>query len=181
MEDKDIIQLYFERNEKAISETDKKYGLLCRKIATNILYNEQDSDECVNSSYFKLWNVIPPQNPTSLCAYLCAIVRNTAMTVLKKRSSAGRSEQLSELLEIIPDTRDTEKEYDERQTTRLINEYLRATSRKNRDIFVLRYYCNMSVADISRALKINEITIRTRLSRIRQSLRKFLRENGYDI
>lgn len=181
MEDKDIIQLYFDRNEQAISETDSKYGKLCRKMATNILYNEQDSEECVNSSYLKLWNAIPPQNPDSLCAYLCAIIRNTAMTVLKKRSAYGKSEQMTELMEIIPDRQDIEKEYDEKQTARLINEYLKTAPRKSRDVFVLRYYCNMSIAEVAGSLKMNEITVRTRLSRIRQSLRKFLKENGYDI
>ena len=79
MDDKRIIELFFERKESAVKEISVKYGRLCRKIAFEILRNEQDTEECISTAYVKLWNNIPPKNPESLKGYLCAVVRNTAL------------------------------------------------------------------------------------------------------
>ena len=81
MEDSLIVDLYFERNEQAIAETQNKYGRLCTKIAAGILKRYEDAEEAVSSSYMKLWNAIPPKRPESLCGYLCRIVRNTALNI----------------------------------------------------------------------------------------------------
>ena len=89
MEDSLIVDLYFERNEQAIAETQNKYGRLCTKIAAGILKRYEDAEEAVSSSYIKLWNAIPPKRPESLCGYLCRIVRNTALNIcdsMKRRS-----------------------------------------------------------------------------------------------
>ena len=87
MEDKTIIQLFFERSETAIEETAAKYGKLCYTIAYNILYNEEDSEECVNDTYMKAWEVIPPQIPEKLAAFLGKITRNLAISKYRHNTS----------------------------------------------------------------------------------------------
>ena len=86
MKDEEIIRLYFGREEKAIAETENKYGKLCRKIAFGILGNNEDTDEAINSVYIKLWEAIPPKEPESLCGYVCRIARNVSLTMYKKNS-----------------------------------------------------------------------------------------------
>ena len=86
MTDNEIIELFFSRSERAISETGAKYGRLCRKVSYNILVNEEDMEECINSAYQKLWETIPPRKPESLCGYLCKIVRNLAINIRRKTS-----------------------------------------------------------------------------------------------
>ncbi len=86
MDDLSIIELFFQRSEKAITEIKLKYNSLCMKIANSILLNYEDSEECLNTSYLKIWNAVPPKRPDSLCGYLCRIVRNTALTLYKATS-----------------------------------------------------------------------------------------------
>ena len=177
MEDKKIIALYFERSEQAISETRAKYGRLCMKIACAILHNEQDAEECISTSYMKLWNTIPPTNPDTLRGYLCAIVRNTALT-LYTRLTRYRCEELEE---DIPDNSSVEALYDSHQLGILINEYIGTLNQKNRGIFVSRYYFNMSIAETAQGLGMTESAVKTRLSRIRAGLREFLEERGVEV
>ena len=106
MQDLEIIELYFERNERAIKETDDKYGKLCHRIANNILQDAQDAEECVNDAYIGVWNAIPPTRPQHLMSFLCKITRNLSLKRLeamtrKKRSATVVS--LEELAEILPD------------------------------------------------------------------------------
>lgn len=181
MDDKKIIELFFQRSEQALSETQTKYGKLCSGIAYGILTNAQDAEECVSSSYVKLWNAIPPKRPESLCGYLCMIVRNTALTAFSRISRRSYEEQYDELAEIIPDNQTVESRFEGTQLGEYLNEFLGGTSKKSRQIFVSRYYFNMSVADIARGLSMSESAVKTRLSRIRADLRKFLCERGVEV
>ena len=181
MDDKCIIELFNTRSEQALSEVQTKYGNLCGKIAYNILNNYEDAEECVIESYVKLWNSIPPKEPTSLCGYLCRIVRNTAITVYKKLSRHIYDEQFDELAEILPSTYDTERSFDLIQTADYINEYLLHTTRKKRIVFVARYYYNMSINDIAVNTGISDSAVKSILMRTRRSLRAFLTERGVDI
>ena len=181
MEDSLIIDLFFDRSEQAIAETQNKYGRLCAKIASGILVRPEDAEEAVSSSYLKLWNAIPPKRPESLCGYLCTIVRNTALNAyssLKRRSC----EQLyGELAEVIPDSVTSDERLDSREVSDHLNQFLRKSSKKNRDIFVGRYYYNMSIRDIAQSMGMTETAVKTRLSRIRAGLKSFLEENGINV
>ena len=120
MEDSLIVDLYFERNEQAIAETQNKYGRLCTKIAAGILKRYEDAEEAVSSSYMKLWNAIPPKRPESLCGYLCRIVRNTALNICDSIKRRSCEELYGELAEVIPDTAAVEERADCRGTSTII-------------------------------------------------------------
>lgn len=181
MEDNKIIELFFSRSEQALAETQAKYGRLCSNIAYGILGNSEDTEECVSSSYMKLWNAIPPKRPASLCGYLCMTVRNTALTAFDKLRRRSYEEQYDELAEIIPDNSTVESRFDSSQLGAWINEFLDKQSRKSREVFVSRYYFNMSVSGIARGLGMTESAVKTRLSRTRAGLRDFLKERGVEV
>lgn len=180
MDDKKIIDLFFSRSEQAISETDIKYGRLCKKISIGILHNEEDSDECINSSYQKLWDSIPPKKPESLCAYLCATVRNAALNICRANNRRS-ADYYDGLEEVIPDNRTIEEAMDSKETARLINEFLGKTSTNNRRVFVARYYFGMSVRQVANGYNMSETAVKSRLSRVRKKLQKYLMERGVKI
>ena len=181
MDDKNIIELFFARSEQALAETSTKYGRLCSNIANGILSNNEDAEECVSTSYVKLWNAIPPKRPESLCGYLCMIVRNTALTAFNRISRRSYEEQYDELAEIIPDTNTVESRFDSNQLGEYINGYLGTIGRKSREVFVSRYYFNMTISEIASGLGISESAVKTRLSRTRAGLRKYLNERGVEV
>ena len=181
MEDKKIIELFFSRSEQALAETETKYGRLCSNIAYGLLANTEDAEECVSTSYMKLWNAIPPKRPESLCGYLCTIVRNTALTVYDKLRRRSYEEQYDELAEIIPDDATVESRFDSSQLGGWINEFLAKTSKKSREVFVSRYYFNMSVAERAKGLGMSESAVKTRLARTRAALREFLHERSVEV
>ena len=126
MEDHNIVDLYWFRDENAISETDKKYGSYCNTIANNILYNLEDSKECVNDTYLKTWNSIPPTRPKILKAFLGKITRNLALNIYKSKNCQKRKGDvplvLDELKECIPSQNDIDTEMEEKYLTKYINE-----------------------------------------------------------
>lgn len=178
MEDNQIIELYFRRSEQAIAETQSKYGRLCSRIAAGILTRPEDAEEAVSSSYMKLWNAIPPKRPASLCGYLCAIVRNTALNLYDSLRRRSCEELYGELADIIPDRVTAEEEFSSREIAVYLNAFLRGCSKKNRDIFTGRYYFNMSVRDIAEGMGMTESAVKTRLSRTRAVLKQYLIEKG---
>lgn len=180
MDDKQIIGLFFSRQEEAIRETAEKYGRLCRKVSYNILHNEQDTDECVNTSYQKLWDSVPPKNPSSLCGYLCAIVRNTALNICRRENRRGEG-FYEDLSEVLPDSNTVEAAYDSKQIAVLINEFLAGIGKKNRQVFTARYYLGMSVKSICEGFDMSENAVKSRLSRVRSELRTYLMERGIDV
>ncbi len=181
MEDNAIIDLFFERSEKALEETGKKYGTLCARIAEGILEKPEDAEEAVSSSYMKLWNAIPPKRPNSLRGYLCSIVRNTALNTYDSIRRRPQEELYGELSEIIPDSRTVESNFDSGRISEYINEYLEKAGAKNRSVFVARYYFNMSVADIAGGTGLTQSAVKARLLRIRAGLRDYLKERGVDV
>lgn len=181
MQDNSIIELFFARSEQGITELQKKYGKLCAQIAYNILSNSEDADEAVNIAYERIWNAIPPTKPESLCGYLCTTVRNSALNLFDKLKRRSCDEFYDELGEIIPDRATVESNYDSRQISVYINEFLAKSPKKSRQIFVARYYYNMSIEAISNAVGMNRSTVKSRLSRTRSGLKKYLTERGVDI
>lgn len=180
MEDNQIIEMYFSRNEQAIAETQRKYGRLCAKIAGGILTCREDAEEAVNSSYIKLWNAIPPKRPTSLCGYLCAIVRNTALNLYSALRRRSCEELYGELAEVIPDSVSVEERSSGREIAEYLNKFLHGCNKKNRDIFTGRYYFNMSMKDIAEGMGMTETAVKTRLSRTRAQLKEYLAANGVE-
>ncbi len=177
-----IIEKFFARDEKAIDDMNRKYGDLCRCISYNILKNNSDTEECINSSYLSLWNAIPPTRPKSLKAYLCEVVRNTAFAILKSRNRTGHQQiYFMELAEILPATESPESELDCKTLIRYINKFLASRKELDRKIFVMRYYYNLSVKDIGARLGVKEATVKTKLHRAREELRSFLRSKDYNV
>lgn len=182
MEDTLILELFRNRDERAIAELKKKYDKLCEYVAGNILSVREDAEECVNSAYFDVWNNIPPAAPDDLKTYLCRIVKNKAIDRLKYNSAEKRNPQLTvsldELAECIPAK--AEEELSAAQLAETISRFLRMQDEKHRKVFVRRYWYGDSVGRIAELLGMNEKTVATYLFRTREKLRVYLRKEGYD-
>ena len=152
MKDTDIIELYNKRDETAIKETETKYGRLLNKIAYEILDSSEDSEECVNTTYLKTWNAIPPTVPQSLRAFICRIVRNTALSLLQKLGKRKKEDIYYELQDVIMDDNTTEMKAEAKELTTLINGFLALQKKRNRQLFVLRYYflCFLNKLQVAR-------------------------------
>ncbi len=186
MDDKSIIELYFARDEAAIEKTAEKYSALCRKLAHNILGNNSDTDECVNDTYIKVWNSIPPAKPESLKAYVASIARNMSFDILRKRNAKKRSDSqgtiaLDELAECVSGGDSPETELFRKALSEDIDRFLDTLAQKNCDIFVLRYWYAYSVKEIAEKLRMSETTVSVILLRSRKKLKKYLIERGYDL
>ncbi len=183
MEEKQLIQLLFERNEKAIAQMTSQYGELCRAIAFKILENNEDSEEALNDTWLKVWSTVPPQKPESLKAYILAIVRNISLDIYRKKLSFKRKGErmsiaLDEVSELLPSESNTEKIVESKEILSLINSFLAAQPKKKRIIFVRRYFYFDSISEISKRLGLSESYITVNLTRMRKSLAKILEREG---
>lgn len=184
MEDEQIIELYFARSERAISETDIKFGRYCTVIAYNILHNNEDSEECKNDTYMKAWNAIPPKKPDNLRAFLGRIARNIALNMYehmhrKKRDVNSTEAILDELSECIPDPNTDAERISESMVLRdSINAFLGTLSEDNRRIFVRRYWYSSSIEDIARDYGFSLSKVKTSLMRTRKNLKEHLESEG---
>lgn len=182
MDDSRVIELFLERSEKAISELSSKYGGVCMKIAQNVLNNYQDAEECVNDTYFGVWNTIPPQKPDSLLAYVCRIVRNISVNRYKYNSRQKRNGTydvcINELEECISSNDTAEDRFEAKELSRFIDEYLDTLDVTNRMLFVRRYWYLDSIETLAKMSKLSAGAVRTRLSRLREMLKKFLESRG---
>ncbi len=184
MEDEEIVELYFARDERALRETEAKYGPLCRKIAINILGAPQDAEECVNDVYLALWDAIPPARPRSLMAFAAGVTRRQALKRLRHDSAGKRSPgclvPLSELAEVLPDERFSSGVEDE-DLARLIGRFLREQSPEARCVFIRRYWYFDSVRDIAGRYGFSENKVKSLLFRGRNRLKDYLRKEGVSI
>ena len=188
MEDKQIVDLYWERNERAIAESDAKYGAFCARIAMNILDNAQDAEECVNDTYLRAWNAIPPDRPVKLGAFLGKITRNLSLDRYKAKKTAKRGNSLflvslDELSECIPDGSTGfgsgfDEETEARRIGDCINRFLRRQSGEARDVFICRYFYSDSIGEIARRFGLSESKVKSMLHRARGKLKKFLESEG---
>ena len=184
MNDKDIIQLYFNRDQSALSATAKKYGKYCTSIAKNILGSNEDAEECVNDTYLSAWNSIPPTRPTILSAFLGKITRNLAFNKYKhnhvmKRGSGEIAVVLDELAECVSGLEDVEQEIDRRELIAEINSFLDTLSPKKRNIFICRYWYSDSIPSIAKRYEMTESNVSVTLNRLRSKLKEYLSERGY--
>lgn len=183
LNDASIIELFFSRDEKALVETNKKYGKLLVNITKNLLNQKEDIDECVNSILLEIWNQIPPDNPDNLCAYTCKIARRKAINMLKHNTAEKRncklSVSLSELNECFSDNRPLEEMISGKELAQAINKFLYSEDELNRNIFIRRYWYTDSISEIAAFYSLNEKTVTTKLFRIRKKLKQYLIKEGY--
>lgn len=186
MEDREIVQLYWNREHRAISETDSKYGSYCKTIAQNILGNKEDAEECVNDTYLNTWNSLPPHRPSVLSAYLGKITRNLAFDRYRSRHAEkrGKGEMsfvLDELAECVSGTDSVEDEVGRRELIRAINDFLATLPKEKCSIFLLRYWYVQPIAEIAKKYGMITGNVSVILSRIRVKLKEYLIERSYDI
>lgn len=186
MEDVKIVQLYWDRNESAITETASKYGSYCTSIAQNILGNHEDALECVNDTYLNAWNSIPPHRPNMLSTFLGKITRNLSFNKYKhdhtqKRGNGQVSIVLDELSECVSGKEDVQAEIEYHELVKTIDEFLDSLSPQKRRIFVCRYWYNDSIIEIAKQFHMKENAVSMILRRIRAKLQKYLVERGYDV
>ncbi len=184
MDDKQILDLYINRSEKAIEETDAKYGSYCRKISMNILQNIQDSEETVNDTWLKAWNTIPPKMPNPLKTYLGRITRNLSLNRYEYYRAQKRNSHfdiiLSEVEQMIPLGAGSD-EYESGEISQAINAFLGELKKENRIYFVRRYWYSDSIADIAEKYGVSEGKIKSSLFRTRTALRNYLGKEGISI
>lgn len=185
MEDVKITELFFDRSESAIEEIRKKYGKYCNKIAMNILHSEEESEECVNDTWLRAWNSIPPGKPEKLSVFLGSITRNLAIDRYRRSKSAKRCNGeaavcLEELAECISDE-NAGSFTDTLYLKDTLNRFLEGLSESARELFMLRYWYMLPVKEAAKRCGVKEGTARMSLSRTRAELKTFLEKEGYDI
>ena len=184
MEDKTILNLYFARDELAITETDRKYGGYCYSVANRILCNQEDSEETVSDTYWHTWNSIPPHRPSFLKLFLAKVTRNLAFTRWRKQSAAkrggGETELvLEELAGCIPGTEQIDDQLNEKELVRSIQEFLDTLAERDRAIFLHRYFFVEDADTISARYGMKRTTVNVILSRTRTKLKTYLTQEGY--
>ena len=183
MEDAAIVDLYWQRSDQAIPETDRKYGPYCHTIAYNICANHEDAEECVNDTWFRAWNLMPTERPSVLSAFLGAISRNLALDryrrrTRKKRGSGETVLALDELDDCVPAHGSVEQQIEEQELEQAIDTFLSTLSATERKIFVARYWFVSSVKEIADKLNCSPGKVKTTLYRLRGRLRTYLQEEG---
>ena len=183
MEDTKIIDLYWQRSDRAIPETDRKYGSYCHAVAYNICHDREDAEECVNDTYLRAWNSMPDERPSMLRAFLGTISRNLALDryrrVSRNKRGGGEVElALAELDECVPSLLTVERQILVRELSEAIDSFLSALSETDRTVFVSRYWYLASVAEISERLGCSQGKVKMMLHRTRERLRNFLKEEG---
>lgn len=177
MEDREIIELYFARSERAIRETDEKYGRRVRSLAEGILKNRPDAEECVSDTWLKAWNTIPPTRPGTLGAYLYRIARNLSLDRLRRNKALKRGEGMRVLAEL-DEVASRVPEDAEGEISAAIQRFLEKQSKENRRMFLLRYWRMDTVAEIAGETGRKEASVRMALSRMRKGLRLELEKEG---
>lgn len=182
LDDSEIIDLFFKRSERAITELSSKYGRLCMTISMNILSQEQDAEECVNDSYLVAWNTIPPQKPNPLRSYICRIVRNQSINRWRYKNAKKRKSEydlcLEELENVLSASGKIDDELNEKALVSYLEEFLDTLDPVNRMIFIRRFWFMDPYQAIAKRSGLREVTIRVRISRTKRSLKTFLVKKG---
>ena len=175
-----IVALYFARDERAILETDRVYGKFCMGLSQGIVGNRSDAEECVNDTYLKVWNTVPPKEPPSLKTYLARIVRNLSIDRYRQNRAARKHIDfeiaLHELSECLP-----AKEEDQGEVISLMETFLRGEDALSRKLFMGRYWHACSVKELANHYGLTQNAVTKRLTRTREKLRVYLAERGYAV
>ena len=182
MTDRDIIALFFARDEQAITEFDRAYGALCYKIALDLTGDPGAAEECLNDTRLRLWNAIPPENPTSLRAYAAKIARNLALNWLDRANTGKRRAVLVELDEI---AENSEASFDEKwiesdALSETVNRFLAERSKLEAAVFVRRYFSGESAREIGRVTGLSPSRISRMLKKMRRELAEELKKGGFE-
>ncbi len=183
MDDKSIVALYWQRSEKAISETHHKYGGYCFRIAYNVLTNHEDAEESVSDTYLTAWNQLPPHRPSVLGVFLGKITRNISISRWRSRSAQKRGGgtiilALEELEECLDGSPSAESQCISRETIQVFNKLLDSLPKEERIVFLRRYWRLDSIEEISSALGFSQSKVKSMLHRTRNKLRMRLAEEG---
>lgn len=186
MEDHAIVALYWDRNERAITETANKYERYLTKIAWNILANHEDSEESVNDTYLHAWNAMPPHRPSLLATFLGKITRQLSIDIYRRRHSQKRAgseyaASVDELAELIPGGEKPDEIFEGKELAGQIDAFLRGLSAEARNLFLCRYYYMDPLQEAAAALGMTEAKAKTLLFRTRQKLKEYLGKEGYAV
>lgn len=186
MDDAQIVEMYWQRNENAIRETSTKYGAYCSSIAFGILSDKEDAEECVNDTWLRAWNAMPPDRPGRLRLFLAKITRNLSFDKFRskaanKRGGGEMTLALEELGECVSGMSNVEFEFYERELEKSVNSFLYALPKRESDIFLRRYFYVESSSEIAGRYGLKESNVTVILSRTRQKLKLYLRKEGYTI
>jgi RNA polymerase sigma-70 factor (ECF subfamily) len=185
MKDEKIIELFFARNEDALRETELKYRNLCLYVASNFLVSREDREETLNDSLLALWNSIPPERPDNLPAFLSEIVRRLSINKSRANNAWKRGKNVQivgeEFLSMIEDGTDLAAQFDAKRGGELISAFLRASSKSDRKIFIMRYWLDMSIEQISSQTGFGESKVKVTLHRMRKKLAAELGKEGITV
>jgi RNA polymerase sigma-70 factor (ECF subfamily) len=181
--DEEIVDMYWQRDPEAIRETDQKYGRLLQSTAFNILADLEDSEECQNDAYLKIWNAIPSARPTEFYAFIVQITRRIAIDRYREKSRKKRvpsqlTLSIEELKNSLSSSMSVEEEYDAKILGELITKYVRGLNARQQYIFVDRYYMAEPVEKIASDLSISLRTAYREIDKIKADLKKYLEGNG---
>ena len=184
MDDKSIVDLYFSRDQEAITQTDKKYGHYCYRIAYNILTNKEDAEESVSDTYVAAWRAIPPRRPSVLSTFLGKITRHIAIDRWRERNASKRGGgevplALEELQDCVAGMQNVEMDYERKEIIKAYVKFLDALPVTERRVFLCRYWYVDSVESIADKFGFSQSKVKTMLHRTRAKLRKQLAEEGY--
>ena len=182
MLDEEIVSMYWARDERALAETERAYGSLCRALARRILRNAEDAEECVSDAYLRLWNRIPPEKPDSLGGYLTRILRNLCLDRLRQQEAAkrgGRAITVSlDELSAVTGRDSVESGLMAEELGRAVGRFLRTQSALARTVFLRRYYFFDTRSEIAHRCEISAAQVSVLLSRTRKRLRTYLEKEG---
>ena len=184
MEDRQIVDLYWQRSSEAIVQSQQKYGAYCYAVSHSILQNREDAQECVNDTWLQAWNAIPPQRPVCLSAFLAKITRNLSFNRWNSRSAEKRGGGelplvLEELAECVAAPSDVEQEYNARELEQAVSHFLRGLPAREANVFLRRCFFTEPLPDIARRYGLSENHVSVLLSRTRKKLRNFLAKEGF--
>lgn len=186
MEDEKIIELLESRSESAVAELSRKYGRLCGAVAQRILGDFTETEQCLNDTYFQVWNSIPPAKPASLSAFTAAITRNIALMMLRQkraRKRGGTENELSfdELDEYVSGGRSIESEAERKELVGAINEFLYKLPELKRQLFIRRYWGCCGISELAERFGMSESNVTVTLTRVRKKLKEYLQKRGFGI
>lgn len=182
MEDIDIVNLIYNRDDLGIEKLKLKYNILLYNLAFSILSNKGDSEESVNDTYLKIWKTIPPYKPTYLKSFACKIARQISIDKYRKNHRKNEKETfLNELDYEVACNYGLDNEFDKNELVNIINAFLEKLDIETKVIFIRRYFLNESVKSLSSRFNISETNISVKLLRVRKKLKKHLELEGYQV
>lgn len=182
MNEQDMIDLFWQRSERAVIEASEKFGSYCRRIAWNLLKNREDVEECLNDTWLAAWNRIPPDRPDRLSVYLGRITRNIALDRYDYNHAKMRNKNLNRLLSELDECAvwadSAEVQYEKGETARLISRFLWEQEQQKRVLFIRRYWYGDTIRSIAAVTGMSESHVKSLLFRMRKSLKMYLEQEG---